>query len=580
MSDSNLTPRAKTSEAIQSAAGPTTFKTRTLALFAIPSFAVVMLSNQTRLGGNIWQWFLIGCVAYVATILVLLAFKFTVLPSTNRGPKIALTMLAFGVAGAIRGYCVWLVGNWWGLIPPDDLLFRTTSGFLLVFGGLSTMSIFEASRIRQIKSLNSLAAEKANLDELRGGIRERIRSSQQELLQKVEAIIRPIVTQLRSDLTVVGSQSAAQNIQDAVDNLIRPMSREMGQAGSSFEQSVMDDVVAVSSLKGQRNWPKTVAIGSMMVPALTVFAVLTTAIGPLSLALASEAAFAFVLVVATAGSVSWAWQRVFRQRNAPLWWALIVSLIPAALIPVASEFALRLFGWSMGEAVLLQYSLLLLFTIAISFALQLGRTLRAQNELQLKSVVQELSILNSQLRQEVWFNRKRTAAVLHGPVQAALYASAMRLKAQAISNEELTKTLQADIETALARLDSSSSIEPFESVMTQIEDVWQGLAKVSHEPLSAQTSKALDANPTAASCALEIIREAVSNAIKHGKAGEIFIKIEAGSSFLSLTVENNGLPVDQAAPAGYGSEILDEVCYQWSLESAGVSTFLRAAVAI
>ena len=580
MSVSNLTPRARTSEAIQSAAGPTTFKTRTLALFAIPSFAVVILSNQSRLGGEIWQWVALGCIAYAVTISVLLAFRFTVLPASDRAPKISLTMVAFFAAGTIRGFVVWLVGNEWGLIPPDDLLFRITTGFLLVFGGLSTLSIFEASRIRQIRSLNALESEKANLDDLRLGIRERIRESQRELLAKVEEIIRPIVEQLRSDLTVAGSKSAAQNIQVAVDNLIRPMSREMGQAGSAFEQSLMQDVVAVSNLKSQRNWPKAVAIGSMMVPALTVFAVLTTAIGPLSLALGTNAAFAFVLVVASTGLVSWAWQRLFRAVNAAIWIALLVSLVPAALVPITSEFTLGLFGWSLPAAVIQQYSVLLLFTILISFALQIGRTLRAQNEEQLKGIVHELGVLNSQLRQEVWFNRKRAAAVLHGPVQAALYASAMRLKTQSISNEELTRTLQADIEKALARLDSSNSIEPFESVLEQIEDVWQGLAKVSHQSISAGTKAALDANPTAASCVLEIVREAVSNAIKHGKASEIELQVEATEQFLQVTVQNNGAPLSPDAVAGYGSQILDEVCYEWSLVTEKSLTFLRASVAI
>ena len=179
MSNLTPTPKAKTSEAISSAAGPITFRNRTLALFAIPSFAVVLLSNLSRLGGSLIQWFLIGCIAYAVTIAVLLVFRATILPATERAPKPWLTIIAFLVAGSIRGLAVWVGGLNWGIIPESDLLFRVSSGFLLVMGGMSTLAIYEASRIKQDDQLSALNMQRTRLDELRGGIRERIRISQQ-----------------------------------------------------------------------------------------------------------------------------------------------------------------------------------------------------------------------------------------------------------------------------------------------------------------------------------------------------------------------------------------------------------------
>lgn len=581
MSNLTPTPKAKTSEAISSAAGPITFRNRTLALFAIPSFAVVLLSNLSRLGGSLIQWFLIGCIAYAVTIAVLLVFRATILPATERAPKPWLTIIAFLVAGSIRGLAVWLVGLNWGIIPESDLLFRVSSGFLLVMGGMSTLAIYEASRIKQDDQLSALNMQRTRLDELRGGIRERIRISQQELLAKVRAILEPIVAQLRSDLQSSDSQSAVNTIQNAVDQLIRPLSREMGSSGSDFEQTVVADARAVSASKLKSTWPKRVQASSMMVPALSVFATLTTAPGPLSLYVASSAFFAFVMVMLLVTITFEFFRAVTTRLWLPVWLALLVALVPALLVPLMCKALLDGLGWITPAASWLQFGLVLSLTVGLSFLMQVVRTQRASHELQLKAVIRDLSLLNSQLRQEVWFNRRRTAAVLHGPVQAALYSSAMRIKPNSTLQPEMVSLIESDIATALAKLDGSNLVEPFQEVLQQIKDVWEGIAEVSIERVSPEVQQVLDTNPTAASCALEIIREAVSNAIKHGDASRIHIAVEQSSSaFIDVKVSNDGRALIAGSPKGYGSEILDEVAFEWSINNVENRVVLTALVAI
>jgi signal transduction histidine kinase len=219
--------------------------------------------------------------------------------------------------------------------------------------------------------------------------------------------------------------------------------------------------------------------------------------------------------------------------------------------------------------------------VVIAFLMQLIRTQRAGHEQQLRTVVHDLSVLNSQLRQEVWFNRRRTAAVLHGPIQASLYASAMRINPSEKLSPEMVEAVERDIATALAKLDGSNMIEPFESVMTQIQEVWEGVAEVRIETISAELNDLFANNPTASSCSLEIIREAVSNAVKHGKASIIEVSVRpTGQTFLSLEVRNNGKMVTANKRDGYGSEILDEVAFEWSLENLPAGVILKALVAI
>lgn len=581
MSSSAQTPKAKTSEAFQNVAGPITFRNRTLALFAIPSFSIVLLSNPARLGGSFVDWFLIGCLAYVVTIAVLLVFRATVLPDTERRPRWLLTTFAFFVAGAIRGYCVWLVGTSWGIVPESDLLFRVASGFLLVLGGMGTLAIYEASRIKQEEQLNALQMQTTRLDELRGGIRERIRISQEELLTKVRAILQPIVAQLRTDLKSSNSASAVTTIQNAVDKLIRPLSREMGTAGSDFEKSLVEDARATSAGRNKGVWPKRVQASSMMVPALAVFATLTTAPGPLFLFVPTSAIFAFILVMTIVLVVYQLWRLLSTKMWLPIWAAFLVALVPAAAVPAISMATLDSLGWVTPVSSWYQYGLVLACTVLVSFLMQVVRTQRAQHEQQLRGVIRDLSVLNSQLRQEVWFNRRRTAAVLHGPVQASLYASAMRMKPDEKLSPETVEAIEADIATALAKLDGSNMIEPFASVLAQIQEVWEGVCDVATGEISDQVMQILEANPTAASCSLEIIREAVSNAVKHGGANKIQISVElASEGFVEIQVSNNGKPVSEGRSVGYGSEILDEVAFEWALQNEDERVVLKALVAI
>jgi signal transduction histidine kinase len=575
------TPRALTSEAFQNAAGPITFRNRTLALFAIPSFSIVMLSNPARLGGSLIEWFLIGCLAYVVTVLVLLCFRATVLPQTNRKPNWWLTVVAFFVAGALRGLAVWSVGRAWGIIPDSDLLFRMTSGFLLVLGGMSTLAIYEASRIKQEEQLAALQLQTTRLDELRGGIRERIRISQEELVEKVRGILQPIVAQLRTDLKSADAKSAVNTIQNAVDQLVRPLSREMGSAGSDFEKSIVEGARATSARRLKETWPKRVQASSMMVPALAVFATMTTAPGPLALYVPAAAFLAFLTVTVLVFAVF----QFTRAVTAGLWWpvwaAFLISVAPAALAPLLAKTVLDALGWVTPSANWFQFGLVLASTVVIAFLMQLVRTQRAGHEQKLRNVVRDLSVLNSQLRQEVWFDRRRTAAVLHGPIQASLYASAMRINPAEKLSPEMVEAVERDIATALAKLDGSNMIEPFESVMAQIQEVWEGVAEVRLEAIPVELKHVFENNPTASSCSLEIIREAVSNAVKHGKASIIEVSIRlTGESFLSIEVRNNGKMVPDDKRAGYGSEILDEVAFEWSLDNLPAGVILKALVAI
>ena len=197
MSEKFVTPKTNLREAINNASGPVALSNRVLLQFTPISFLLVLVSNPSRLSGSYLEWLLVATVGLVATVAVLLLFRATVLPSKpGRKPKVLLTSVAYTVAGLARGTSVYLTGAALGIMPAGEFIFRLIGGPLFVYGAIAMLAIFNASRIRHEKTLAELEIEKAELDELRGGIRERIRLQRADLLKRVQSVLAPVMEEV------------------------------------------------------------------------------------------------------------------------------------------------------------------------------------------------------------------------------------------------------------------------------------------------------------------------------------------------------------------------------------------------
>jgi signal transduction histidine kinase len=261
--------------------------------------------------------------------------------------------------------------------------------------------------------------------------------------------------------------------------------------------------------------------------------------------------------------------------------AFMLSLMTAVIAGILANTALALLGFAMTTTLYIQSISAQVVITLVAFYMQFTRTQRSDSEREMTKVVSDLAILNSQLRQEVWLNRRRIASILHGSVQSALYASAIRLaKSDSPSSEEI-ESVQSDITAAISKLETTDGAENFAEVLDQIKAVWDGAVEVELPSIGVEILQKLESNPVASACAAEVVREAVSNAAKHGKAEHVVIALEQnGPNLLGITVTNDGQPLREEIVSGYGSSILDEVAFSWQLENRGGFTVLGAAIAI
>jgi signal transduction histidine kinase len=318
-----------------------------------------------------------------------------------------------------------------------------------------------------------------------------------------------------------------------------------------------------------------------IIPELMTFAAASLIIASTTMIFPDAVALATVLSLVAVYISSSILKRALKRLTLLTPLAFIVILLSGIATSIFSYLTLLVFGLVLSGAQLLQFAAAQVLVAGISFAIQLQRTQRLNAEQEMTGVVKNLEILNSQLRQELWLNRRKIASVLHGSVQSTLYASAMRLaKIESPSADEL-QAVRDDLNAAISKLDSLESGESIDEILKQIIEVWDGVVEIKLPEIPEDLSNALVENQAASACLAEVIREAVSNAVKHGSATQIELKVEkAARNLILVMVSNDGKPLSKQTDTGYGSSILDEVALNWSLESTGELTLLRAQIAV
>jgi hypothetical protein len=143
------------------------------------------------------------------------------------------------------------------------------------------------------------------------------------------------------------------------------------------------------------------------------------------------------------------------------------------------------------------------------------------------------------------------------------------------------------LDTAETRLGRSGLSEQLGEMAAQ----WEGICDLSfvYEP---GVIDVIDRNEIAKSSVVEIIREAVNNAVKHGAADEAEATVSLAAQGRILVVVRNAVYAEDAAPAtgapatgsaqnrGYGSRMLDQITEEWSVEFADGDAILSATVAL
>lgn len=154
--------------------------------------------------------------------------------------------------------------------------------------------------------------------------------------------------------------------------------------------------------------------------------------------------------------------------------------------------------------------------------------------------------LHDGLAQELAFIAARTQELKQSPTIGAGWLDELAAAAERSLDES---------RRAIAQL-SSSIDEPFDVALVQtVEDVAQRLGAL----VSVEAEPAPEITPARKEQLLRIVREAVTNAVRHGEATKVDVRFSNGGS-LRLRVVDDGIGFDPAAvnPRGFGLVVMRE----------------------
>ena len=540
-----------------------------LVLFLIPAFGVGLIFDQTRSDAPLEYRLLSATIGYIATITPLLIARIF-LPNKPRPSRPALMMAIFLLAGLIRGATLLEVSILSGEFQEGELLYRLVGGPLFTLISLILNAILVSNYARHKEALVSLAAERLRLQVRSAGVLARVQQQQEELSEKVESLIRPAIRKIQETLSSASSEAVIGSLRDAADEVIRPLSREVaeGQDDLNFESEP-------AAVRVKSALPKRVVLGEFLLP----FWAATMSIGLLvSSTVLLEEPLTTLLVMAFIFLLIFGFGRIVQlltiKLEVPTFAAwVIVPLVYA--FPLSSFFLLKpLMGMQSTDAqiftmMFFEWNLGLLLFLA-----QLVQLQRRETTERLEDVNKQLEVISSRLSQELWLNRKRMAALLHGPVQAALYASAMGMAQTKNPSPEYLARVQKDIESSLEQLNNPNRLESVTllSVLDQVKDLWSGSVEINID-IQNDLEAAITKEPLTCDATIEVTRELVTNSIKHGQATQVQVRIsEIDSSRFSVEVIDNGQALDEAATPGYGTKVLNELSLNWERTRSGDTT--------
>jgi signal transduction histidine kinase len=403
---------------------------------------------------------------------------------------------------------------------------------------------------------------------------EQILQEQQEgLISLTQRSLLPQIKLLEESVSNGGASQiarwgVAQELKGLINNQVRPLSEALRQSAKALTkpgQSTKGPIVSMLAIPSKFRITNsifpvtnyvTILLGFIAAP----YWVMGFAWVPISTLLS----ITYYLVLIALKKLTSNWPVVSAWVGVPVLMVFsILPALPAYAIAVAfypnTEQAV-VYGLSM-----MTLSAVVFLSLALLDSFDFGS--QAYRE-QLDEEVQTLAYETALFEQQLWAARRNWSLVVHGSVQASLTAALTRLNA-ADADEKTNELARKDLERAMAALTNPPAVElDLNKAIEQLVDTWQGVCDIEFE-ISAELKEIASHDSGLALCVNEILKEAISNAVRHGDARNAKVEMKLiDGDVVEVRVSNNGTPPRRDLRKGLGSALLDELTLAWKLSTA------------
>ncbi len=504
-----------------------------------------------------------------------------------------------------------VVSSFFGVVLAQ-IPFTTSDTVVAADGAFSRMVVIPIAGLLSISlsdyraTMHALRTSREQLTITRDEGLAAMASARREMALRVESSLETTLTSLTADDPSIDHRHLASLAQDTV----RPLSHELASGTPEFTpRSVDASRVQWSTVLAE------VAVRPLIVPWLMALGVTILSIrftfaqssdpvglsqvtfGPLTLSINVEsliASFTFLAVILIS---VWLLSLVIARVTRPILprlsggtrWLVVAASVLAIGVGLQIVLVLALSGigplggiesdpwgrfWAFAPVVVI--ALVLAFVRTVSLA---RSALVHQQELLNADLAWEIA----KIRLDLWAQQRRFAQAVHGPLQAAITASAL-LIAQAPEDSARRADLVRDAHDRIVKafhtvIDDDASVASLNAALEDIVRTWSGVCEVKLD-VGAAAHAALAHDNTCRQATVMVVGEAVANAVIHGHAtrAQVDIAVTDGR-FITVMVVNDGDPSKADPPSGLGSAMLDDVSGQWHVTNEAEGTRLTAVLA-
>lgn len=553
---------------LRRATGPALVSWPVLVVTVVGSALISTLGTGSKASGSVASLALVGALGGLAAYLVVWVAWWGFLRRLSGTARIASAVIASAAAGVTRGLVVqWLfavlgVGD----ADASQLVLRLVMG---VIGGLFTFlgTASGVASVRQYRdSIELLSAERQRLTALLDASVERIERGQVDTLARVQ---QRLDREMR-EMVVDSGPAAVLALESLAGDVVRPLSHTLARDLPQWEHEVPTEVPRAGLREVVRGSVTSSAIQPLLLTVIGMVISVPAAVlvyEPRHGLIALFGGLAVLLVMLTMG-------REWMRRRPPVtalsgWAHVLIVLVVATLVASVVTAFLDRDDPSAGVFSALGLIVVPAVGLVIAVVTMLGVRMHGTTA-ELQAVTRQLRWSLARVNTQQWEQNGVLSRALHGPVQALLHAQMLRLRRQVDGEgvdpaqlDTLREDLQRALTQALAPVDAPRSIT---DTLVDVADTWEGVARVTWQ-VSPRALSMLDHDRLCAHALTDLSSEAVSNAVRHGGAGNVDIDVdvdEERDDLIRLAVVDDGC-IPESESAGLGTTLLTRCTYDWSL---------------
>lgn len=523
------------------------------------AFDAVRLDNYTPL------WFPINVIAFLCGVAVVLVGWYLakrIVQNEMARPfwNLFIAGMAMGTKNAVTAYLCGVFGIETGL----DLLFRFAGGsFIGICLLLIYSNVVGANREHSVIQKELFEKEQALI-----GFRENISDSfaeeEEELRSRTAAELLPRLEALNDQVKLSSESNLIhEQLHNFLVNEVKPISASLANEATKLSRSIPERNYTLVADPGVKiDFSDSIRPIASAFSLLVTFWVMCTVVLPVIKT--NDIVIVSVIFGVILTILKYAF-KPFKQVKAKT--VIYLTALPGFISAIPGYILLMLIPHNSIENSMIPVFLVISSWISVVFGqayvLEQGRNAAEEK---LRAAVSQFERENKLFEQRLWIAQRVWYTLLHGTVQSAITAASIRANTSDSLSSADRDAIARDLNRAADALRNPTQdrITMAES-MAALSSTWEDIAQI-HLEADETLIKQIDTNQDSAMVVNEILKEAISNAIHHGQAKDVQVRLRlASAGILEILVSNDGVKPKETRGDGVGTKIFEVLCIERSL---------------